>query len=194
MHSAMSLRQAKSLCPQAITVPARHKIYSEHSQRVMGLLHETSPLVEQVSIDEAYLEIGPERDGIAVAREIQTRIHEELHLSCTIAVASNKSLFPKLLVKQLNRAGLLSCPMRTRKHFLPLPVGKIPGAGQVTRGRLKTKWNIETIADLAQVPPADLRGRVWQDGRVSVRRRGRLGRFAHRHGQGDQEYQSGKHV
>lgn len=164
VHSAMSLRQAKSLCPQAIVVPARHKIYSEHSQRVMGALHETTPLVEQVSIDEAYLEIEPERDGIAVAREIQTRIHEELQLSCTIAVASNK-LVSKIACNTVKPRGFIVVPDADKETFLAtLPVGKIPGAGQVTRARLKTKWNVETIADLARVPVAELRAEFGKMG------------------------------
>src|SRR5215470_1014392 len=65
VHSAMGLREAKRLCPQAIIVPVRHKIYSEHSHRVMDLLREVSPLVEQVSIDEAYIEIAEGQDGVA---------------------------------------------------------------------------------------------------------------------------------
>lgn len=164
VHSAMSLRQAKGLCPQAIIVPARHKIYSEHSQRVMSLLHETSQLVEQVSIDEAYLEIEPDRDGVAVAREIQTRIHDELHLSCTIAVASNK-LVSKIACNTVKPRGFIVVPDADKETFLAsLPVGKIPGAGHVTRGRLKTKWNVETIADLANVPASELRAEFGKMG------------------------------
>lgn len=157
VHSAMPLREAKRLCPQAIIVPARHQIYSEHSQRVMSLLYQATPLVEQVSIDEAYLEIGPERDGAAVAREIQTRIHEELGLSCTIAVASNK-LVSKIACNTVKPRGFIIVPDADKEVFLaPLPVGKIPGAGQVTRARLKTRWNVETIEDLAKVPAGELR-------------------------------------
>jgi DNA polymerase-4 len=164
VHSAMSLREAKRLCPAAIIIPARHKIYAEHSQRVMNVLHETSPLVEQVSIDEAYLEIGFNRDGVEVAREIQTRIHDELHLSCTIAVASNK-LVSKIACNTVKPRGFIVVPDADKETFLaPLPVGKIPGAGQVTRARLKAKWNVETVADLARVPAADLRAEFGKHG------------------------------
>lgn len=157
VHSAMSLREAMRLCPQAVIVPARHFLYAEHSQRVMQVLYDGSPLVEPVSIDEAYIEIDPERDGVAVARAIQARIHTELRLSCTIAVASNK-LVSKIACNTVKPRGFIVVPKGTEQEFLaPLPVGKMPGAGQVTREKLKAKWKIETIGDLARVPPEELR-------------------------------------
>jgi nucleotidyltransferase/DNA polymerase involved in DNA repair len=155
VHSAMPLRQAVRLCPQAVIVPVRHALYSEHSRRVMDLLREFTPLVEQVSIDEAYLEIPPEQDAGAVARAIQARIHDELGLSCTLAVASNK-LVSKIACNTVKPRGFLVVPPGDEESFLaPLPVGKLPGAGQVTRARLK-RWNVETIGDLARVPPEEL--------------------------------------
>lgn len=156
VHSAMSLRQAVRLCPQAVIVPARHTLYAEHSQRVMQVLREASPLVEQVSIDEAYLQVAPERDGTAVAREIQQRIHDELRLSCTIAVATNK-LVSKIACNTVKPRGFIVVPEGTEQEFLaPLPVGKIPGAGQVTREKLESRWRVKTIGDLARVPPNEL--------------------------------------
>lgn len=164
VHSAMSLREAVRLCPHAIIVPARHKIYSEHSQRVMQVLSDASRWVEQVSIDEAYLEIEPERDGIEVARDIQRRIHDELQLSCTIAVASNK-LVSKIACNTVKPRGFIVIPNGTEEKFLaPLPVGKIPGAGHVTRAKLKAKWNVETIGDLARVPLQELRAAFGKHG------------------------------
>jgi DNA polymerase-4 len=157
VHSAMSLREAVRLCPHAIIVPARHETYSEHSQRVMNVLRECSPLVEQVSIDEAYIEMAPERDAVAVARAIQARIHDELQLSCTIAVASNK-LVSKIACNTVKPRGFIVVPAGTEQEFLaPLPVGKMPGAGQVTREKLKARWGVETIGDLAKVPLEELR-------------------------------------
>lgn len=164
VHSAMPLREAQRLCPQAIIVPVRHHIYAEHSQCVMNLLREMSPLVEQVSIDEAYVEIAPERDGVAVAREIQQRIHNELQLSCTIAVAANK-LVSKIACNTVKPRGFIVVPPGTEREFLaPLPVGKMPGAGPVTREKLKTKWGVETIGDLAKVPPEELRAAFGKHG------------------------------
>ncbi len=164
VHSAMPLREAVRRCPQAIIVPVRHKVYSEHSHRVMDLLREFSPLVEQVSIDEAYIEIPPEQDGIAAAREIQRRIHDELHLSCTIAVAANK-LVSKIACNTVKPRGFIVIPAGTEEQFLaPLPVGKIPGAGQVTRAKLAAKWKVETIGDLARVPVQELTAEFGKQG------------------------------
>jgi DNA polymerase-4 len=164
VHSAMPVSQAKRLCPQVIVVPVRHSIYVEHSRRVMDLLREFSPLVEQVSIDEAYIEIEAERDGSAIAREIQRRIHDELQLSCTIAAASNK-LVSKIACNTVKPRGFITVPAGEEARFLgPLPVGKIPGAGQVTRARLKSQWNVETIGDLAGVPAPALRAEFGKHG------------------------------
>lgn len=164
VHSAMGLREAKRLCPQAIIVPVRHKIYSEHSRRVMNLLREISPLVEQVSIDEAYIEIESERDGVSAAREIQRRIHDELKLSCTIAAASNK-LVSKIACNTVKPRGfIVIAPGEEEKFLAPLPVGKIPGAGQVTRAKLKAKWNVETIGDLARIRADELRAQFGKHG------------------------------
>jgi DNA polymerase-4 len=157
VHSAMSLREAVRLCPHAVIVPARHAIYAEHSPRVMNLLREFSTRVEQVSIDEAYIEIAPEHDAVAVAQAIQARIHAELQLSCTIAVASNK-LVSKIACNTVKPRGFIVVPEGTEQAFLaPLPVGKMPGAGKVTRETLKARWGVETIGDLAKVPLAELR-------------------------------------
>src|SRR5581483_9925734 len=113
-------------CPQAQIVPVRHKIYSEHSHRVMNLLREVSPLVEQVSIDEAYIEITKGRDGVVAAHEIQDRIHNELYLSCTISVATNK-LVSKIACNTVKPLGFIVIPEGEEEKFLaPLPVGKIP--------------------------------------------------------------------
>jgi nucleotidyltransferase/DNA polymerase involved in DNA repair len=164
VHSAMPLREAYRLCPRAIIVPVRHKLYAEHSRRVMDLLREHSPLVEQVSIDEAYIEVPPEQDGTAVAREIQRRIHDELGLSCTIAVASNK-LVSKIACNTVKPRGFIVIPPGQEETFLaPLPVGKIPGAGQVTRAKLAAKWNVQTIGDLTRVPVEALRAEFGKHG------------------------------
>ncbi len=164
VHSAMPLREAYRLCPQAVVVPVRHKIYSEHSRRVMALLREHSPLVEQVSIDEAYVEIAPEQDGAVVGHEIQRRIHEELQLSCTLALASNK-LVSKIACNTVKPRGWIVVPPGAEATFLALlPVGKIPGAGQVTRAKLAARWKVETIGDLARVPLEELRAAFGKHG------------------------------
>jgi DNA polymerase IV len=163
VHSAMPLREATRLCPQAVIVPVRHAIYSEHSQKVMSLLREYSPLLEQVSIDEAYLEIGPEREAAHLAPEIQRRIKQDFGLDCTLAVASNK-LVSKIACNTVKPRGLTVVAPGDEKQFLaPLPVAKIPGAGYVTRSKL-ARWNVQTIGDLARLPVAELRAEFGKHG------------------------------
>jgi DNA polymerase-4 len=156
VHSAMPLFQAARLCPQAIIVPVRHRVYSEYSRRVMAILREATPLVEQVSIDEAYAEIAPERDAAPIAREIQQRIKDEIGLDCTIAVASNK-LVSKVACNAVKPRGLIIVPPGEEQKFLaPISIEKLPGAGKVTRSKL-ARWNVRTIGDLANIPVGELR-------------------------------------
>jgi DNA polymerase-4 len=156
VHSAMPLFEAARLCPQAIIVPVRHHIYSEYSRRVMAVLREASPLVEQMSIDEAYVEIAPDRDAAQVAHEIQQRIKAEIGLECTIAVASNK-LVSKVACNAVKPRGFVVVAPGDEAAFLaPLPIEKLPGAGKVTRAKL-ARWNVHTIGDLAKIPVGELR-------------------------------------
>ena len=163
VHSAMPLREAARLCPQAIIVPVRHHVYSQYSRRVMDLLREISPLVEQVSIDEAYVEITPDREAARLGQEAQQRIRVELGLDCTIALATNK-LVSKVACNTVKPRGWIVVPPGQEAEFLaPLPVGKLPGAGKVTRARLE-RWNVRTIGDLARVPVHELRREFGKSG------------------------------
>jgi nucleotidyltransferase/DNA polymerase involved in DNA repair len=163
VHSTMPLRAALRLCPQAIIAPPHFRAYSEYSRRVMNLLREYSPLVEQVSIDEAYVEISAERDAAQSAREMQARIKTEIGLDCTLAVASNK-LVAKVACNTVKPRGFVVVPAGDEEKFLaPLPIDKLPGAGKVTRVKL-ARWNVKTIGDLARVPVEELRAEFGKAG------------------------------
>ncbi|MBI3915252.1 MAG: DNA polymerase IV [Chloroflexi bacterium] len=163
VHSAMPLFRAAQLCPQAIIVPVRHRVYSEYSRRVMNILREYSLLLEQVSIDEAYLEIPAEQDAKTIAKEIQQRIKDEIGLDSTLAVAANK-LVSKVACNTVKPRGFIVVAAGDEERFLaPLPVEKLPGAGRVTREKLK-KWNVQTIGDLARVPAEELRAEFGKVG------------------------------
>ncbi len=163
VHSAMPLRQALRQCPRAIVVPVRHDIYSDYSRRVMGVARETSTLVEQVSIDEAYIEIPPDRDAVMLGRALQQRIAEEPGLSCTIALATNK-LVSKIACNTVKPRGWIVVPPGQEAAFLaPLPIDKLPGAGTMTRAKL-TRWKVQTIGDLAKVPLLELRQEFGRNG------------------------------
>ena len=94
VHSAMPLRTARRLCPHGVYLPGNHRLYREYSRRLMALLDEYSPLVEQVSLDEAYVDLtGTERlfgPVTRTARAIQRRVEEELSLGISVGLATNK--------------------------------------------------------------------------------------------------------
>jgi DNA polymerase-4 len=91
VRSAMPMSQAVRLCPDLIVVPARHSAYRAASQRVMARLHQLTPLVEQLSIDEAFLDVSElAQPGEALARELQAAIRDDYGLPCSLGVASNK--------------------------------------------------------------------------------------------------------
>src|SRR5574339_515489 len=91
VRSAMPMGQAVRLSPGLLIVPARHRLYGEVSRQVMDILHSLTGLVEQISIDEAFLDVSDLRDDPErLARGLQTRIRTELQLPCSIGIASNK--------------------------------------------------------------------------------------------------------
>jgi DNA polymerase-4 len=101
IHSAMPMARAVRLCPQLIIVPARHSAYSAVSRQVMAHLHALTPWVEQISIDEAFLDVSDRAAPAAeIARQLQATIRAELNLPCSLGVASNK-----LVAKIANNVG-----------------------------------------------------------------------------------------
>jgi DNA polymerase-4 len=172
IHSAMPMSQAVRLCPGLLIVPARHGAYSAVSRRVMAHLHTLTPLVEQISIDEAFLDISerpepPEQ----VARNLQAAIRTELHLPCSLGVASNK-----LVAKIANNVGkalargdgppnaiMVVEPGHEAAFLAPLPCDALWGVGPKTAERLRD-LGIETIGDIAAWPEADLLRRFGKNG------------------------------
>lgn len=188
VRSAMPMSRAVRLCPGLIIVPGRHRLYSEVSQKVMDILHSQSGLVEQISIDEAFLDISDIReDPESFARGLQARIRNELHLPCSIGVASNK-LVAKIAtevgkaaaLKRIKEQGLAEppnavtvVPSGEEAAFLaPLPVEMLWGVGPKTAQRL-SDLGVHTIGDLAK----------WQEGDL-VRLFGENGRDLSRHARG----------
>ncbi len=164
VRSAMPMGRAMRLCPGLIVVPGRHGAYGEMSHKVMARLHVLTPLVEQISIDEAYLdvtELGIDPAGIA--RTLQATIHSELGLPCSLGVASNK-----LIAKIANNVGKAAArgsgspnaitvvPAGEEATFLaPLPCGELWGVGPRTAERLAA-IGIHTIGQLSTWPEARL--------------------------------------
>lgn len=160
VHSAMPMAKALKLCPNLIVVRGNHHDYGVHSERVMAILCDISPLVEQISIDEAFIDVSdlPE-DGESIARGLQARIQKETGLPCSIGVASNK-----LVAKIANNIGksrhrgitppraiLVVQPGEEAQFLASLPVKEMWGVGPKTAESL-TRMGIHTIGDLAAAP------------------------------------------
>ncbi len=184
VRSAMPMAKALRLSPGLIIISSRHSHYSDVSRRVMTVLHEQTPLVEQISIDEAFLDISDIRDEPQrFARGLQARIRDELHLPCSIGIASNKLLAKlatevgKALALQRIKAQSLAeppnavtaVPYGDEATFLgPLPVDMLWGVGPKTFARL-TELGIRTIGDLAKWPEIELIRLFGENGRDLAR-------------------------
>jgi DNA polymerase-4 len=155
VRSAMPIFQAKKRCPQGIFVPVRMRRYKEMSDRVMEILEKYSPIVEQVSIDEAYLDLtGLERlhgSPEQIARRIKEEIRKLTSLSCSVGIAPNKFL-AKVASEANKPDGLTIIPSRdAAKVAQSLPAGKVPGVGKKTVDRLE-KLKVITLGDLLTLP------------------------------------------
>ncbi|NLT73084.1 MAG: DNA polymerase IV [Chloroflexi bacterium] len=167
VRSAMPMAQALRLCPEAVRVPPRHGTYGHYSRAVMALLAEYTPVVEQVSIDEAFLDLsgteglhGPAED---VARAIQGRVQAEHGLPCSLGVATNK-LVAKIACSQGKPRGLVVVPPGGEAAFLaPLSIESLWGVGEATGKRLRA-LGIDTVGDLASWTEASLRSLFGEAG------------------------------
>ncbi|MCB0081131.1 MAG: DNA polymerase IV [Caldilineaceae bacterium] len=176
IHSAMPMAQAVRRCPNLLIVPANHKAYGAVSRKVMARLHTLTPLVEQLSIDEAFLDVTALAEPAAqIARQLQAEIRDALGLPCSLGVASNK-----LVAKIANNVGkaegklanngaappnaIMVVPPGQEAAFLdPLPCDELWGVGPKTADRLRA-LSINTIGDIARWPAVDLAFRFGKHG------------------------------
>ncbi len=177
VRSAMPMSRALRLCPRLIIVPGRHRLYSEASKQVMERLNKLTPMVEQISIDEAFLDISslpdpPER----IARGLQAGIRDELGLPCSIGIAPNK-LVAKIATEVGKKASkgdrppfaLTIVPSGKEAEFLaPLPADMLWGVGPKTSARLG-ELGIHTIGDIARWPEEELVRLFGENGRDMAR-------------------------
>ncbi len=160
-HSAMPMATALARCPQAIILPVRMERYAEVSLKVFDIFHRFSPVVEPVSIDEAFLDIsGCERlhgPATKVAYEIQRTIRDEVGLTASIGIAPNKFL-AKVASDLEKPFGMVQItPETIHKTLDRLPVTKMWGVGKTTARRLEA-INIHTIGQMRQADPDLLTG------------------------------------
>ena len=152
IKTAMGGRQARRLCPQAIVVPPRMSAYSEASKAVFAVFEDTTPLVEGLSIDEAFLDVrGLERlagQPPQIAARLRERILEEVGLPITVGIARTKFL-AKVASAVAKPNGLLVVPPHDELAFLhPLPVERLWGVGRVTAGKLHDR-GLRTVGQVA---------------------------------------------
>jgi len=171
-RSAMPMARALALCPEAVVLPARHGLYAEYSRRVMALVGGTYPLMEQVSIDEAYLDLTDQvtawDDAVDMARGLQRRIQEEVGLSASLGVAANK-LVAKVASDRDKPGGLTVVRPGEEAAFLaPLPVRVLWGVGPVTAEKL-AEMGVTSVGDLVRLPEDLLRDRFGRNGAAIAR-------------------------
>lgn len=160
VRAGMPIGRAKSLCPHAHFLPTRHGVYGKVSAEVMKVLSSFTPVVEQVSVDEAYLDVSGSRlrlgNPTQIATQIRQRIRSELSLPASIGIGANK-LVAKIGSSQAKPDGMLLVPANRTQDFLDvLPVAVLPGVGGKT-AKILGERGIDTVAQLRMLPLAKLR-------------------------------------
>jgi DNA polymerase-4 len=176
VRSALPTKRALQLCPDLILLPGDHAKYTVHSRRIMDLLRTITPQVEQISIDEAFLDVtgtellhGPPE---VLARRLHERIRAEFGLPCSIGVASNK-LVAKIATERAKPDNVLMVPAGEEAAFLaPQPVRALWGVGPKTAEMLKA-LQIETIGQIAATPVEVLARRLGRNSAEELIRRAR---------------------
>jgi DNA polymerase-4 len=167
VHSAQPISRAWRLCPHAIYVRPDMNKYERVSRRIMGIFLEFTDILEQVSIDEAFLDVTGSRrllgSGSEIAAKIKRRIQAELHLTASVGVAANK--FVAKIASDLEKPdGLVLVEPGHEKEFLaPLPIGRLWGVGQKTETLLK-QMGLERIGQLSELRQSELAGRFGKTG------------------------------
>ncbi|HEY1494387.1 MAG TPA: DNA polymerase IV [Candidatus Solibacter sp.] len=167
VHSAMPLRTAYKMCPQAIFVDGHPDRYREYSHKVHEVLESFSPLVEMASVDEAYLDItGTERlygPPLRAAHLLHERMKAATNLNCSIGIAASR-LVAKITSDQAKPNGIMwILPGREAAFLAPLDVRKVPGVGKVTEKNLHL-LGIRKVGDLARLDDAFLEERFGKWG------------------------------
>lgn len=154
VRSAMATAKAKLLCPQLVLVPGRMDVYKEVSQQIRAIFAQYSPLVEPLSLDEAYIDVSQstECQGSAtlIAQQIRQQIYHKTGLTASAGIAPNK--FMAKIASDLNKPNgqYVVTPAEVDSFALALPLNKIPGVGKVTFEKLK-KFGFNTGADVRAV-------------------------------------------
>lgn len=169
IHSAMPSARARRLCADVIFVPPDFRRYQRESERIFAIYREYTPVVQAVSIDEAYLDVTGRLaelgSATALAREIRRRVHDERGLTVSVGVGPNR-LIAKIASDFQKPDGLTVVPPRRVQEFLaPLPVRRLHGVGPATE-RALAELGVVTVADLRRQPVGQLLERFGRQGRT----------------------------
>ena len=172
VRSAMPMARALVLCPEAIILPARFSLYREYSRRIMDILRRATPLFEQMSIDEAFLDVTEQTQSweaaVDLARQLQREVREEVGLSASLGIASNK-LVAKIASDYDKPGGLtVVAPGHEASFLAPLPVRVLWGVGPVMERKL-AELGATTVGELARLPEEALRQRFGKHGAALAR-------------------------
>ncbi|MBO0821233.1 MAG: DNA polymerase IV, partial [Nocardiopsaceae bacterium] len=159
VRSAMPMTRARRLCPDALVIPPRHKLYAQVSKEVMAVFAGVTPLVEPLSLDEAFLDVaGAVRrlgSPAAIGERIRAAIAEQQGITCSVGVAPVKFV-AKIASAACKPDGLLVVPAAGVLGFLhPLPAGALWGVGEKAE-QVLARLGLRTIGDIAQIPVATL--------------------------------------
>src|SRR4051812_28668372 len=159
IHSAMPMARARRACPDAVFLSPRFDAYSDASNEVMAVMRDVTPLVEPISLDEAFLDVaGAQRSlgsGPEIGQLLRQRIRQETGLTASVGAATTK-LLAKLASDSAKPDGLLVvAPGHEREFLHPLPVTRLWGVGPATRRRLE-RFGVATVGDLAKIPEPTL--------------------------------------
>lgn len=163
VRTAMGGRQARLLCPSAIVVPPRMSAYTQASAAVFEVFRDTSPLVEPLSVDEAFIDVGGlarvSGTPVQIAARLRAQVREQVGLPITVGIARTKFL-AKVASQEGKPDGLLLVPPDRELAFLhPLPVRRLWGVGAKTAAKLQD-YGIHTVADVAELGETTLASMV----------------------------------
>lgn len=167
VHSAQPMATAMRLCPRGVFLPVRMSRYKEVSEVVFEIFRRFTPLVEPLSIDEAFLDVTGSRrlfgDAEQIARAIKGRVREEVGLTVSAGIASTK--FVAKIASDLGKPDGLVCVAheQTEAFLHPLPITRLWGVGQVTFRAMK-RLGVATIGDLGRIPAERLRAAFGKQG------------------------------
>jgi len=167
IHSAMPTAQAIRLCPQAVLLPCRMDYYAEVSRQIRDIFYRFTPLVEPLSLDEAFLDVTGSQSlfgsSVEIGRQIQREISANLRLVASVGVAPNKFLAKVASDLEKPHGFVVVDPDRIHQFLDPLPVGRLWGVGRVTAKAFQ-RLGVKTVGDVRNLPLETLQQHFGEQG------------------------------